>query len=170
MRKAFWAVLAVFSVGMAGMGQADTMNKPVYDSPQDVKPLAKGEIIPDGDLMTLDGKRVRLQALASQKPTILIFYRGGWCPYCNAQMGQLVKIEPELLKMGYQILAITPDQPARLKASLEKHGINYTLLSDRTMQLTRRFGLAYHLDPDTLSRMRKFGVDLDSATGNSLHE
>ena len=85
-------------------------------------------------------------------------------------MGQLVKIEPDLMKMGYQVLAITPDKPESLRASIDKHEINYTLLSDRTMDLTRQFGLAYRLDPATLEKMKGFGVDLDKATGNSLHE
>jgi len=44
-------------------------------------------------------------------------------------MGQLVKLNPNW-KMGYQILAISPDKPEKLKESLEKLHINYTLLSD----------------------------------------
>lgn len=149
---------------------ADSMDKPVYDKPTEVQPLEKGQSVPNGQLITLDGKKVELKNLVSQKPSILIFYRGGWCPFCNLQMGQLVKIEPDLMKMGYQLLAITPDKPESLRESLEKHGINYTLLSDRTMDLTRRFGLAYRLDPETLEKMKGFGVDLERSTGNSLHE
>jgi len=149
---------------------ADSIGKPVYDKPEEVQPLSQGQNIPNGELTTLEGKKVELKTLISQKPSILIFYRGGWCPFCNLQMGQLVKIEPDLMKMGYQLLAITPDKPESLRESLEKHGINYTLLSDRTMELTRQFGLAYRLDPQTLDKMKGFGVDLEKSTGNSLHE
>lgn len=152
------------------VAQGDPFQRPVYDSPQSVKPIESGQRIPDGKLETLEGKTVRLMDLVSVKPSVLIFYRGGWCPYCNLQMGQLVKIEPELMGMGYQVLAITPDKPESLKASLEKHAINYTLLSDRTMELTREFGLAYRLDGQTLEKMKGFGVDLEKSTGNSLHE
>lgn len=138
-------------------------------SPQDVHPLAVGDKVPDGTLVTLEGKKIQLWALVAQKPTILIFYRGGWCPYCNLQMGQLVKIEPELQKMGYQILAISPDKPSKLKVSLDQHHINYSLLSDRTMELTRKFGLAYRVSQDTLVMLDKYGKNLDSNTGNGLH-
>ena len=154
---------------MAQTTMADSTG-PLYDRPQDVRPLEKGQTTPGGKLMALDGKMVDLKSLVSQKPSVLIFYRGGWCPYCNLQMGQLVKIEPDLMKMGYQVLAITPDKPESLRESLEKHGINYTLLSDRDMGLTRRFGLAYRLDPETLEKMKGFGVDFEKSTGNSLHE
>jgi len=155
---------------MIETAMADSMGKPVYDSPKDVQPLGKGQTVPNGKLTTLEGKQVDLKTLISQKPSVLIFYRGGWCPYCNLQMGQLVKIEPDLMKLGYQLLAITPDKPESLRESLDKHGINYTLFSDSTMKLTRQFGLAYRLDPQTLEKMKGFGVDLDKATGNSLHE
>jgi peroxiredoxin len=119
--------------------------------------------------MPLGGKEVSLKTLIAQKPSVLIFYRGGWCPYCNLQMGQLVNIEPELRRMGYQILAISPDKPEELEKSLEKHQINYTLLSDRTMALTHAFGLAYRVSPEILEKMKGFGVDLDGSTGNHLH-
>lgn len=171
MRKTTKLGLTALILGGALMTQTtNAMDKPVYDSPKDVQPLKIGEKAPGGELVTLDGKKVELGTLITQKPTIIIFYRGGWCPYCNLQMGQLVKIEPDLAKMGYQVLAITPDKPESLKTSLDKHGINYALLSDRDMKVTRRFGLAYRLDPETLSKMKGFGVDLEKSTGNSLHE
>lgn len=145
------------------------MNKMVADKAEDVRPLLLGDSVPDGTLTTLEGKPVGLRALIAQKPSVLIFYRGGWCPYCNLQMGQLVKIEPELAKLGYQVLAISPDKPEKLKESLDKHQINYTLLSDRNMEITEKFHLAYRLKPETLAKMKGFGVDLDAATGNDLH-
>lgn len=173
MQKLRGIILLGFFLGGVVMVQAassDSMDKPVYDSPQAVHPLEKGQTIANGELETLAGKKINLQTLVSQKPTILIFYRGGWCPFCNLQMGQLVKIEPDLEKLGYHVLAITPDKPESLKASMDKHQINYTLLSDRDMKLTQKFGLAYRLDPETFEKMKGFGVDLDKSTGNSLHE
>jgi peroxiredoxin len=157
-------------MAMVETSMAGSMGKPLYDNPKDVQPLGKGQSIPNGELTTLEGKKVDLQTLVSRKPSVLIFYRGGWCPYCNLQMGQLVKVEPDLRKIGYQVLAITPDKPESLRESLGKHGIHYTLLSDRKMEVTRQFGLAYRLDAQTLDKMKGFGVDLEKATGNSLHE
>ncbi len=143
---------------------------PVAPSAQEVHPLGVGGTVPDGTLTTLEGKKVRLLNLIAQKPTVIIFYRGGWCPYCNLQMGQLVKIEPELAGMGYQVLAISPDQPKKLKESLDKHQINYTLLSDSALEVIRKFGLAYQVSPEIYGKMKGFGVDLDGATGNHLHQ
>jgi len=138
-------------------------------SANDVHPLAVGASVPDGTLTTIEGKKASLKTLIGQKPSVIIFYRGGWCPFCNIQMGQLVKIEPQLEKLGYQVLAISPDQPGKLKESLDKHQINYTLLSDSRLKVTEKFGLAYHVSDAILAKMKGFGVDLDGATGNHLH-
>jgi peroxiredoxin len=132
---------------------------------QSIHPLPVGGSVPDAGLKTLDGQDVRLKDLLKGKPTVLIFYRGGWCPYCNLQMEQLVKLEPKLLALGFQILAISPDKPEKLRESLEKHHLNYTLLSDKGFAVSRAFGLAYQLDLPTAEAMKKHGVDLLAATG-----
>jgi peroxiredoxin len=167
--KLFFALAALGTALNAGACAA-AMEKPVYDKAEDVKPLQKGDAIPHGKLRTLDGKTVELKDLMAKKPSVLIFYRGGWCPYCNIQMGQLIEIEPKLSKLGYQVLAITPDKPESLKATMDKHPINYSLYSDSDFAVIQPFGLAYHVAPDLYARMQGFGVDLDKATGNDKHQ
>lgn len=44
----------------------------------DVRPLLVGSAVPDVLLPTADGGEVNLLTEAQAKPTILIFYRGGW--------------------------------------------------------------------------------------------
>ncbi|MGH7739014.1 MAG: peroxiredoxin-like family protein [bacterium] len=165
-RKVIFGLLGVLAMGLAKNGWSADGIAPKAEA---VHPLAVGHSVPDGIVTTLEGKQVHLKSLMDQKLTILIFYRGGWCPFCNLQMGQLVKLEPDLAKLGFQVLAVSPDQPNRLKESLDKHHINYTLLSDSHLTLAREFGLAYHVNAETLARMKEHGVDLEAATGNSLH-
>lgn len=50
-----------------------------------------------------------------EKPSIILFYRGGWCPYCNRQLAELKNIEQDLVDLGYQVLAISPESPDRLQ-------------------------------------------------------
>jgi thiol-disulfide isomerase/thioredoxin len=67
----------------------------IADSAQNVTPLLIGQSAPNSKLQTVDGDPVSLKALTMQKPTVLIFYRGGWCPYCNRQLAGLKDIESE---------------------------------------------------------------------------
>src|SRR5579859_7519723 len=82
--------------------------KPVYESVQETKPLKVGDPVPNGVLKTMSGNEIHLKTLVQEKPTIIIFYGGGWCPVCKPQLGSDLQ---DLKKMGYQVLAITPDLP-----------------------------------------------------------
>lgn len=111
--------------------------------PEDISPLLVGETIPAATLPDAEGKPTDLQALVAQKPTILIFYRGGWCPYCNKQLAGLQQIEKELNDMGYQLVAISTDSPDNLKQTENKQKLTYKLLSDADIALSKKFGIAY---------------------------
>lgn len=132
---------------------------------ENICPVLIGTKIPEATLRTSAGPATALSSLTSKKPTVLVFYRGGWCMYCTTQLGQLKKIEQDILDMGYQIIAISPDQPARLRESIDKHELNYTLLSDSTAQAAKDFGLAFRVNEKTLVKYRDYGIDLNAASG-----
>ena len=87
----------------------------IAEAAENVTPLLNGQSLPNVTLKTAEGDPVSLKALAMQKPSIILFYRGGWCPYCNRQLAALKDIEKDLVDMGYQVLAISPESPARLQ-------------------------------------------------------
>lgn len=138
-------------------------------APEQVKPLLNGLSIPAVSLTTADNKTVDLTELVQQKPSVLVFYRGGWCPYCNAQLAALRDISPQLTKLGYQIIAITPDSVASINKSLEDTGgnkLNYTLLSDANFAASSAFGLAYYLDDKTAAAYKgKLGSLITTEAG-----
>jgi peroxiredoxin len=125
--------------------------------------------VPDVVLTDVEGKEVKLYSLLEKKPTVLIFYRGGWCPYCNLQMEQLHTIEGDVLKEGYQIVAVSADRPENIETSIEKHDLHYTLLSDSTMNAAKAFGLAFRVDKEALERSKKYAATLEAGSGLSHH-
>lgn len=135
----------------------------------DVTPVLTGTTIPDATVKTVDGESVKIKDLVSKKPTVLIFYRGGWCPYCNAHLAELQKAEQQLVNTGYQILAVSPDRPEKLKESIRKHELDYTLLSDSPMNLTKAFGLAFKVDDKTVQRYEESGISLEESSGYDHH-
>src|SRR5271154_5647154 len=129
--------------------------------------LKVGDSIPDVTLRTVDNQEVKLRTLVAEKPTVLVFFRGGWCPFCNAHLSSLLGIEQELNKEGVQLIAIGMDQPSKLRETMQHDKLDYTLLSDSDATAVKAFGIAYKVDDATLARMKGFNVDLDAATGNS---
>lgn len=135
----------------------------------EIKPLKVGETIPSVGLKTADGKNFDLQAAAKEQPLVLIFYRGGWCPYCNRHLGALQEIDPQLRELGYRIIAVSPDQSAELAKSAEAGHLSYTLLSDSSVKAATAFGLVFTVDDGTLKKYEKYGIDLEAASGESHH-
>lgn len=114
----------------------------IAEKPEDVSPLLIGEKIPNTTLLDTEGKSVQTNDVLNQK-TVLIFYRGGWCPYCNSQLADLQEIESEIVKLGYQIIAISPDAPAFLKETLQDNKLHYSLYSDSEGQFIKNVGIAF---------------------------
>lgn len=141
------------------MGQAQTS----------VPSLKVGDTIPDVTLRTEDDKTVSLRKLASEKPTVVIFYRGGWCPFCNRHLQSLAGIETELNKAGAQLLAISPDQPSKLKATPDREKLHYQLLSDSDAAAAKAFGIAFKVDDATVEKYKGYGINLESASGKDHH-
>jgi peroxiredoxin len=111
--------------------------------PQDISPLLNGEKIPVINLPDASGKNFDLNKAIAKKPTILIFYRGGWCPFCSKQLSGLRKIAPDLEKDGYQLIAISTDEPEGLRQTATKENLSYTLLSDADLNVSKQFGIAF---------------------------
>jgi peroxiredoxin len=142
----------------------------VAASAAEAKPLTVGAMAPDATLQDLKGRDVSLSAILKGKKTVLIFYRGGWCPYCNAHLSGLVTIEKQVTERGFQIIAISPDLPSELNKTLTKDHLNYELFSDSSAEAMKKFGVAYRLDDVTFSKMRdSFGVDLEKSSGHTHH-
>jgi peroxiredoxin len=125
------------------------------DKATDISPLLIGEKAPQVVLTHLNGKTDSLSALLAKQETVIIFYRGGWCPFCNVQLAELQAIESDIIKLGYQIVAISPDSPESLKASLDKHKLNYQLLSDASMKAAQLFGIAFNVPDSSKERLAK---------------
>jgi peroxiredoxin len=142
----------------------------VADSAATTKPLTVGAKAPNATLQSLSGKDVSLLSLLKRQRTVLIFYRGGWCPYCNAHLSDLVTIEQKLTAKGFQIIAISPDTPAELNNTLTKDHLTYKLFSDSSAEAMKKFGVAYRLDDPTFSKMKdSYGVDLEKFSGQTHH-
>lgn len=130
--------IAFLAIVISGYAQTDLPKTAL-----DVSPLLIGEKIENLSLQTVEGNKIELSTLFQKKRTVLVFYRGGWCPYCNVQLSALVEAEKTLLDLGYQIVAISPDAPENLKVTGEKDKVNYLLLSDSNGALSKATGIAF---------------------------
>ncbi len=142
----------------------------IPDVAEKITPLLVGAPVPPVVFRRLDGSPFDLQKAAVEKPMILVFYRGGWCPYCNTQLSQLRKVQSNLLELGYQVVAVSPDRPEKLRATAEKQNLNYTLVSDSEATGMRAFGIAFRVNDQTFNRYKhELEIDLENYSGSKHH-
>lgn len=134
-----------------------------------VNPIKEGSSLPSIHLTTPEGTPFDLNAFVKEQPVVLVFYRGGWCPYCNVHLKELMEVDPELRALGYQILAVSPDKPQKLAESMEKHEMTYRLLSDTAMQAAQALGVAFQVEDKTVDKYKEYGIDLEESSGEKHH-
>ena len=60
----------------------------------------------------MHGTATTLSAAAGGSTSVLVFYRGAWCPYCNiALSADQEQLLPELTRRGVQLVAVSPQKP-----------------------------------------------------------
>jgi peroxiredoxin len=149
------------------LGASITQAADIADSAETVTPVLIGTHVPDIKIRALDGNLQSLLGITAGKPTVLVFYRGGWCPFCNQQLSQLNGIENKLSAMGYQIVALTPDPPEQIKKTLDKHSLKYAIYSDTDLATIKAFGVGFRLPESTVEKYRGYGITLSHAPGET---
>src|SRR5580658_4227885 len=92
--------------------------------------LKVGDTVPDFILPNAQGEPVRLRGLLEKGPVVIVFYRGGWCPYCNLHLRGFQRRLPEFHELGAQVVAISPQLPDNSLSTQEKDEFTFPVLSD----------------------------------------
>ncbi len=148
---------------------ADHDRTAIHPDAESVQPLMPGMTAPAFEVRTAAGEPFAFRPDALDKPVVLTFFRGGWCPYCNLHLSELRHAEAQLRELGFEVWFLSMDKPAVLVDSLDEPDIGYTLFSDSELSATRGFGIAFQVDDATLERYEGFGIRLEEASGQDHH-
>jgi peroxiredoxin len=124
--------------------------------------LPAGAALPDLVLPDAMGAPVALRDLG---PAVILFYRGGWCPYCNLQLRAWQKRLPALAARGATLVAISPQAPDGTLSTAEKNALGFPVLSDSEDRAGRAFGVSFALPEEIVTLYRRFGHALDVVNG-----
>ena len=103
--------------------------------------LKTGDQAPRFELPDGDGMIWRSADLVRRGPLVLVFYRGRWCAYCNAQLAALEQIHSRIAAAGASLVAISPQTQKHSYLTRDMHHLRFPVLSDGGNQVARRFGL-----------------------------
>jgi peroxiredoxin len=150
-------VLLLFGLILIGL----SIRAQIPDKAEDISPLLIGEMIPDVVLKAPDASDHSLSDILSEKPTVILVYRGGWCPYCNVHLADMQGAESEIIELGYQIVAISPDSPENLQLTGEKNKLNYRLFSDGDGTFMKALGIAFKAPDRNIEKLKKNSAGLN---------
>src|SRR3954462_191724 len=121
--------------------------------------------LPDGD-----GMLWRSEDLLRRGPLVIIFYRGRWCAYCNAQLAALQEIHQQIAATGASLVAISPQTQKHSYMTRDMHKLRFPVLSDQGNQVARKFGLVYRLPPQMQAMYESIMIKLPGYNGDQSWE
>lgn len=119
-----------------------------------------GDMAPDFTLPNAKGQQIKLSDLYKSGPVVLIFYRGGWCPFCNLELRAYQREIERFKKAGINIVAVSPEKPDHSLSTKEKNELVFEILSDVKNDVARLYGLLFDLPQALIPIYQSFGVDL----------
>jgi len=162
--------IAVFLLIVSAQNTANADGREsIHESAEEAQPLMPGMMAPAFKVRTAKDEPFNFDPGAMEKPVVLSFFRGGWCPYCNLHLSEMRKAEAGLKEMGFDVWFVSIDKPGVLLESLDEPDIGYTLFSDSKLEATRAFGLAFRVDNATVERYLGYDIDLEAASGENHH-
>ena len=104
-----------------------------------------GDIAPNFVLDNATGNLIELSDYLKKGPVVLTWYRGGWCPYCNLTLRQLQLELPNFKAFGGNLITLTPELPDKSLSTVEKHHLEFEVLSDIGNKVARNYGIVFKL-------------------------
>ena len=127
-----------------------------------------GDRAPDVTLPDATGRPVALSTLWAHGPLVVVFYRGGWCPYCNLALRAWQASLPALAAHGAGLVAVSPQTPDHSLSTAQKNALAFPVLSDSALQAADAFGIAFTMPPELQVLYSASGNDLAVINGNGV--
>ena len=119
------------------------------------KGLSVGSSAPQFRATNIKGGKFNLKKTLNEKSVVLVFYRGGWCPYCNLQLRALQsEVLPSLKQKNVELVAISVDTVEEGAKTLKQESLGFTVLSDSKASVIKKYKADYVV-PDELVKKYK---------------
>jgi len=102
--------------------------------------FAVGKTLPSITLTNADGQTVNFDDKTGQK-SILMFFRGNWCPLCVAQVKEIVGLYQQLENMGVRVALISPQSEKQTQILANKFKVNFEFYSDNHNKAAKTLGI-----------------------------
>ncbi len=92
--------------------------------------------------------------------TVLVFYRGNWCPLCMAQIKEIAEKYRELSKLGARVVLISPQPESHTSKLANKFDVKMEFYTDKNNQAAKILGI--EIENGLPTGMQVLGYDSDT--------
>jgi cytochrome c biogenesis protein CcmG/thiol:disulfide interchange protein DsbE len=131
------SILAVLLLLVAGCGYFNNV-KGLYQDEDSGQTASAGDYNNDFTLKDLDGVEVSLSDFSGK--IIVLNFWATWCPPCREEIPDFIEVNNEYKDRGVQFLGVSNEDVETIKDFVEKNGINYPILVDRS-NITNDWGI-----------------------------
>jgi peroxiredoxin len=87
--------------------------------------LQPGDRFPDIEITPVGASPLNIPSGLASRFGVVLFYRGSWCPYCNAQLSAFQRAYASLNAVDASVIALSVDDEATTKALINKHNLEF---------------------------------------------
>ena len=131
--------------------------------------LKSGVRAPAFTLKNQNGDEISSADLLNRGPLIVSFTRGGWCPYCAAEVRALNDLYEQYQQAGIELVVISPQSAERAKKQAADDNLKFNLLVDRNNEVGKAFGVVYTF-PEYLRNLYLNVFNNDIQAANDANE
>ena len=102
--------------------------------------LQPGSPLPDFRASDEQGDPVRSGELRGS-PTVILFVRGNWCPFCSRQVRNLTQYYRDIVDLGGRLILVTPRPLETTRRVAEFFEVEFDFWLDDQLTVTRQLGL-----------------------------
>ncbi|GHH86439.1 peroxiredoxin [Streptomyces sulfonofaciens] len=137
--------------------------------PADV--AAPGSPMPDAALLDAHGQPTTLTQARDGRPAVVVFYRGAWCPFCNAALRTYDReLTGALGERDVALIAVSPQKPDGSLTMQESNALSYPVLSDPGNRIGTALGIVTRPSDGARHAQAALGLDLREVNADGTHD
>lgn len=87
--------------------------------------LHNGDVFPPLTFSRAGGGEVRLPGDLAGGFAVILFHRGSWCPFCNAQLAAFSRAADKFAGEGIKVASVSVDDREKTEALVKKHKLAF---------------------------------------------
>lgn len=131
--------------------------------------LQNGQLFPSLDIRAVGGGTIKIPQSLRGSYGVVLFYRGAWCPYCQAQLGGFQRAREKLVQAGIKVVALSVDDEATTVGTIEKYKLRFPVGLNADVDQVAALTGAYTNEAPRYLQSTGFLLDPDGRVLNAVY-